>query len=56
MGFEIHMCYWNFTCESHVNHMGNTLQFSVRDGLRLLYPQVEWSGQIDTDLVTRFGG
>ena len=30
MGFEIHMCYWNFTCESHVNHMGNTSQFSVR--------------------------
>ena len=30
MGFEIHMWYWNFTCESHVNHMGNTSQFSVR--------------------------
>ena len=27
---KIHMCYWNFTCESHVNHMGNTSQFSVR--------------------------
>ena len=40
MGFEIHMCYWNFTCESHVNHMGNTSQFSVRDRwpyLKLLY-------------------
>ena len=33
MGFEIHMCYWNFTCESHVNHMGNTSQFSVRGSL-----------------------
>ena len=31
MGFEIHMCYWNLTCESHVNHMGNTSQFSVRE-------------------------
>ena len=30
MGFEIHMCYWNFTCESHVNHVGNTSKFSVR--------------------------
>ena len=19
--FEIHMCYWNFTCESHVKHI-----------------------------------
>ena len=27
MGFGIHMCFWNFTRKSHVNHMWNTWQF-----------------------------
>ena len=28
MGFGIHMCFWNFTCESNVYPMWNTCQFS----------------------------